>query len=192
MKSPAKMSIEAQIIQAVNLLKRGGIVATPSESSYGLSCQLNNKQAIEKIFKLKNRPTHKGFILIAYHWDLFKHIVKLDGIPDTHLQKMLSSWPGPVTWIIPLKKLYHHLFIEESTSVAVRITQHPVLKKLSELLNSPIISTSANLSNNPPATTKIQVEKYFNDQVDFIFQTEKPCNNPPTKIFDLKTLKQIR
>jgi len=181
-----------QIIQAIEILKNGGVISTPSESSYGLSCLITSKEAINKIFSLKQRQSNKGLILIGYSWSLFKNIVELDEIPKNNINIMLKSWPGAITWIIPLKSSTINIFPEAKDSIAVRITNHPILYELSKLLDIPLVSTSANISNKPPAKTNVEVEIYFQDKIDYIIESEETCCRKPTPIYDLRTLKKIR
>lgn len=180
------------IDQAVKVLNHGGVIATPTESSYGLSCLLTDRTAIDRLYQLKHRPKQKGFIVIAHHWQLVDDFVALKSVPQNHIDQMFASWPGPVTWVVPLKPAFQHAFFDQTTSIAIRISQHPILSTITKAVNQPIISTSANLSSNKPATTAEAVQQIFGNQLDCVIITPTPCNHPPTSIYDLKTLQKLR
>lgn len=190
---PMTDTTQSQMIdQAVKALNQGGVIATPTESTYGLSCLLTDKTAIDRLYQLKQRPKQKGFIIIAHQWQLVENYIALQTIPQSHIDQMFASWPGPVTWVVPLKPAFQNAFFDQTTSIAIRISQHPVLSTITKAVNQPIISTSANLSSNKPATTAEAVQQIFDDQLDYVITTSTPCNHPPTSIYDLKTLQKLR
>ena len=179
--------------EGLTTLADGNIVAVPAESSYGLSCRVDCPQAIEQIYRLKGRPVEKGLIICARDWSAIADWVETAGIPVSHLQRMHNSWPGPVTWIIPAR-VDNPLSRAglQATTLAVRISAHPLLAGLSAKLGQALISTSANPSGYPPATTPEQVAHYFPQGIHGIIAQDKPADQPPTRIIDLATLKIIR
>jgi len=80
-------------------LLRGGLIAYPTESCYGLGCDPRNPHALKRLIRLKGRSASKGLLLIAHHFKQFKpFILPLSATDQTKMQR---SWPGPVTWVVP-------------------------------------------------------------------------------------------
>jgi len=137
------------IDEAVTALKRGDVIAYPTEAVYGLGCDPFNHDAVTKLLQLKNRPIAKGFILIASDWEQVAPYVEL--IPPEMLARVLATWPGPHTWIFPVKPDVPTWLTGEHRSIAVRVTDHPIANDICRHFGGPITSTSANYSSMPPA-----------------------------------------
>ncbi|MFA5175470.1 MAG: L-threonylcarbamoyladenylate synthase [Patescibacteria group bacterium] len=137
--------------KAVELLKKGKILIFPTETSYGLGCDATNQKAVDKIFKIKGRQTDKPLLVVAPTVELAKKYLEWSDI----LEKISSKrWPGPITVVGKYKinnskteklKLSDGVAAKDGT-VAMRVSDHPVCKFLSEKLGSPLVATSANLS----------------------------------------------
>lgn len=176
--------------KAISSLNKGGVVLYPTESVYGLGASPDNEEAIKKIIKIKQRPPEKGFILIAAKVDMILPFIKKPN--DTLWQKILNTWPGPVTWVFEKNDDALTLLSGKFNSLAIRVTEHPIAKKLSELFQKPLISTSANISGEPPVKTFAGLNPNLTDKVDCIIKGD--CGNlaKPTPIFDALTGKQLR
>lgn len=177
------------IEKALELLKRGHVVAVPTEGVYGLSADATNPKAVERLLKLKNRSEAKGFILITE--DLKNCSDWLQPISPEHQNILNKNWPGPVTYLIPSTNHVPIYLRGEHDNLAIRISAHPVLSKLAKGMGQPLISTSANLSGQPAARLISEVQDYFG--MDFsIVEGELGGLNQPTAIFELSTGKKIR
>lgn len=158
------MYVQAEINRAVASLKKGGVIAYPTEAVWGLGCDPNNIQAIEKVLGLKKRSVDKGLILIGSSADQFSgYIQGLDG-PQKELFKTLQS--RPTTWLVPDNGTASQWVVGEHDTVALRITDHPVAKALCDVFGGPIVSTSANPQGKPAAIEAADVEAYFEDSLD--------------------------
>ncbi|MBZ0104411.1 MAG: Sua5/YciO/YrdC/YwlC family protein [Sulfuricella denitrificans] len=144
-------------------LKRGGVIAYPTESCYGLGCDPRNRRAVMKILRLKRRPQHKGLILIGSDFGQFKSYVT----PLTHgqWQQVSSSWPGPVTWLLPAPRSTPVWLRGRHRSIAVRVTAHPLAARLCHALGMALVSTSANRSGQHPARSFKTCARLFGKQV---------------------------
>lgn len=184
-----KDSIDQQLSQAVACLQIGGIVAYPTEAVYGLGCDPFNQKAIEKLFHVKQRPMEKGVILVAASVGQIKDWVELEG--TVWQDKVLASWPGPVTWVLPLKKPMPDWVTGGRDTVAIRVSDHPVVQRLCEAFGKPIVSTSANLTGFEPARSCDEVQDYFANQV---YCVDAPLGklSQPTQIWDARTLTRLR
>ncbi len=151
---------------AARQLFQGEILAYPTEAVYGLGCDPLNGIAVSKILELKQRPMDKGLILIASSFEQIEPYIQADA---AILERIMPSWPGPVTWIVPVQTWVPHWLTGKFDSLAVRVTAHPLAKSLCETFGGPLVSTSANPAGKPPATTSIQVLNYFStDQLEIV------------------------
>jgi L-threonylcarbamoyladenylate synthase len=168
--------------KAVSVLHQGGVLAYPTEAVYGLGCDPLNKEALVKILKLKQRQINKGFILVASHFSqLSPYLGSLDKI---EMSPILASWPGHLTWILPANPKLSKYLTGRRKTIAVRVSDHPAIISLCNLYNGAIVSTSANLTNQPPIKNKYILLKQFNNKVDGIYFEKIGNNSQPSQIKD--------
>lgn len=179
-----------QIDQASLILQQGGVIAYPTEAVYGLGCDPQNLNAVKKILSLKQRSRDKGLILVAANFEQLQPYLK--PLDQAILDKVLPTWPGPVTWLIPAKETVSEYLKGEFTTLAVRVSNHPVVKELCEKFNGAIVSTSANIATEEAARTAEQVRTIFRDDVDLIIEGETDLKASPSEIRDAVTDKIIR
>lgn len=161
--------------------EKGGIFAYPTEAVFGLGCDPDNEQAVMKILALKQRPVEKGVILIASNYSQLLPYVKDDAIPMDRRTEIVSSWPGPNTWLLPKSDKAPDWITGGSPLIAVRVTAHPVVRALCDFLGKPLVSTSANLAGHEPARTVAEVEQEFGGKVQII-QAQVGEQAQPTQI----------
>ncbi|WP_354622925.1 Sua5/YciO/YrdC/YwlC family protein [Psychromonas sp. MME2] len=186
--------IDLQLSNALHVLKTEGIIAYPTEAVFGLGCDPDSDAAIEKILTLKDRPAHKGLILIAANIDQLTKYADFSALNEQQLQQIKASWPGPVTWVVPAQKSLSKLITGDFDSVAVRVSAHPVVQDLCLQFSKPIISTSANLSGCEPCIDSEQVKLMFSNAPLLSAVIDAPVSglSSPSKIFDALTGKQFR
>ena len=164
-------------IQAV---QRGGVIAYPTEAVYGLGCDPAQLAAVQRVLTLKQRPAHKGLILIAADFDqLAPYLLPLDSVTHT---RVMATWPGAVTWILPAQPHVSPLIRGEHDTLAVRVSAHPTCRALCLRLGHPLISTSANLSTLPPARDAQAVAAQFGTLLDGIVDAPVGGQAQPTEI----------
>lgn len=190
MKTTKINSEDAQLDEAAKILKQGGVIAYPTEAVYGLGCDPANITAIIRILTLKQRDKEKGLILVAANFEQLKPYL----LPVTQEieNKLLASWPGPVTWLIPAKETTSAYIKGRFATIAVRVSNHPVVKSLCEKFGGAIISTSANIATQEAARTAKQVKDIFPDSLDMIVSGETDINANPSEIRDALTDTVIR
>jgi len=174
--------------KAARVLRRGGVIAYPTEGVFGLGCLPQDIKAVQRLLEIKQRDPAKGLILIAANAAQFAGWIEL---PDaTPLPLPLPR--KPITWIAPAAQNIDPLIRGDNDTVAVRITTHPVAQSICKLLNSPIISTSANLSGQPVAQNQTSLRRQFDGLVDYV--VPGPCgpSDRPSEIRDLINGKVIR
>jgi L-threonylcarbamoyladenylate synthase len=170
------------IRRAAQVLRQGGIIAYPTESVFGLGCNPFNPNAVYYLLALKNRPVSKGLILIS---DSFARLQPLLApIPEDRLEIVLRSWPGPVTWVMPARSDVPEWLRGRHSSLAVRVTAHPLAAALCAAADMPLVSTSANLSRRPPARNALQARIRCDNRIDFILPGATGGLTRPTQIRD--------
>jgi len=181
--------IQQQVNQAVLYLRRGKMIAYPTEAVYGLGCDPFNEKAVANLFHVKQRPMEKGVILVAANIAQIQDWVELIGTDWE--QKVLSTWPGPVTWILPLKKPMPDWITGGRDTVAIRVSDHSLVQQLCLAFEGPIVSTSANLCNHPPAMSCQEVFTEFSGKV-FCIDGSLGKLKEPTQIRDAATNRVLR
>lgn len=175
--------VETKILQAVEVLQAGGVIAYPTEAVYGLGCDPFNLQAVEKLFHVKQRPVEKGLILVAASVEQIASYVELSDTPWE--AEVLASWPGPVTWVLPVKATANlpDWITGGRKTVAIRVSSHLCIQALCNAFGQPIVSTSANLTNQKPAMSCTEIKRVFEDSV-WCLEGELGNLAQPTQIRD--------
>ena len=144
-------------------LKRGGLIAYPTESCYGLGCDPSNRKAVQCILKIKQRPQRKGLILIASH---YRQVARyLQAITLTDQTKLQNEGTQAITYLMPVKDSAPRWLCGDHNTLAVRLTAHPFAKQLCRRANSALVSTSANRSGQRPAKTYAECQRLFGKKV---------------------------
>ena len=147
-------------------LKRGGLIAYPTESCYGLGCDPANRRAVLRLLKLKGRPQHKGLILVAAEFrQLQPYVGKLSVVDH---QRIYATWPGPHSWLLPAAPSCPRWLTGKHSSLAVRVTAHQGAVQLCRGLQMALVSTSANTSGARPSKTYRECLRLFGQQVKVI------------------------
>lgn len=150
--------------------KPDGVIAFPTDTVYGLGCQLENEDAVNKIYKLKIRDAGKPLILLGANTKSLLKYVKF--IPDKMMELINKYWPGPLTIVLPRTRYVPDYITANLDTVGIRVPDHPVLLELlKRCVNDNVLATtSANLSNYPDLTTYEEVKKVLGDKVDYLVE----------------------
>lgn len=177
--------------RAAQCLKAGGVIAYPTEAVWGLGCDPWNAEAVEQILALKDRPEHKGVILVAASVGQVAHL--FDPLEPALQQQAEQYWPGPVTCLVPDPEGQVPEWIRgHHRAVAVRVSAHPLVQRLCRAFGGPIVSTSCNPAAREPARRPWQVARYFGDALDFTLPGRLGEQRQPSRIIDLVTGRQLR
>ena len=144
-------------------LKRGGLIAYPTESCYGLGCDPANRKAVQRILKLKHRPQRKGLILIASHYHQVTRY--LQPITLAEQARLQNDGAQAVTYLMPVHHSTPRWLRGSHDTLAVRLTAHPFAKQLCRSAGSALVSTSANRSGQRPAKTYAECRRLFGNSV---------------------------
>lgn len=183
-----------QLSQALSALTSEGVIAYPTESVFGLGCDPDSNIAIQKILDLKQRPAHKGLILIAANIKQLENYADFSSLNAEQMDRIKATWPGPFTWVVPVQNSLSKLVSGDFDSIAVRVTQHPVVQAICNEFGKPIISTSANLSGEESCITGEQVEQMFVNHplLDYVVNQPVTGLENPSQIHDAVTGKRLR
>ena len=176
---------------ACEALHRGGVIAYPTEAVWGLGCDAENSTAIQRILELKQRPVAKGLIVVAADLDQIQQLI--DPLTSSQKNQLLTTWPGPVTWLIPDPHDVFSAWVRgEHKSVAVRISAHPLVQQLCKEFGKPIISTSANIAGEPEIRDRSELVTTFAGIIDCITPGQLGGSSAVSEIRDLLSGKILR
>ena len=171
------------IAAAIAVLKQEKVIAYPTEAVFGVGCDPDSETAVTRLLELKQRPVDKGLILIAASFDQLKPYIDDSMLTEAQREAVFARWPGPVTtprWLTG-----------RFDSLAVRVTDHPLVVALCQAYGKPLVSTSANLSGLPPCRTVEEVRAQFG--TDFpVVEGETGGRLNPSEIRDALTGEQFR
>ncbi len=169
------------INKAVEKLKKGGVIIYPTDTVYGIGCDIFNKSAIEKIYRIKNVTETKLFSFIIPN---LKEIAKYAKVSDYAYKLMKKLLPGPYTFVLPASKLVPKILWTKRKTVGIRIPNHPVALTLTEELGHPIISTSVTNRKGEILYDPSEIHMVFNNQIDLML-ANGAINGQPSTIVDL-------
>ena len=157
--------LQEQINKGIQILKRGGVIAFPTDTVYGLGADAFNPKAVERIYQLKKRPTHLPLPLLIGDVEQLA-VLAAKPLPEIALFLARRFWPGGLTLVV--SKAAHLPGYLGNTNIAVRVPAHPVCLALIQAINNPLIGTSANISDKPSVVTAGEVRQQLGNEVDLI------------------------
>lgn len=163
------------IQRAVDRLKRGGVVAFPTETVYGLAADARLDKAIRAVFEIKGRPSDKPLTLHVSSLDM---ALPLASHWSAHARRLAEQfWPGPLTIVLPAAAGISPLITAHGTTIGLRCPDHPVALVMIEGLGAPVVGPSANRSGAEPPTTAQGVRSAFPDHPDLMILDGGPCRS---------------
>ena len=154
------------ISRAADILRRGGLVAFPTETVYGLGAPVFNRRAVARVFEVKGRPADNPLIVHVSSRAMLDRVVR--DVPDTAGHLMEAFWPGPLTLVLRRSRRVPSIVSAGLDTVAVRIPADPVALQLVRLTGQPIAAPSANRSGRPSPTTAEHVMRDLGAVVDLV------------------------
>lgn len=140
---------EAPIREAAEALAKGGVLAIPTDTVYGLAADIARPDALRRIFEIKGRPREKALVLFVE--DLSQADAWIEASPELRALAR-RFWPGPLTIVVPASPRVPPEVRAQDQSVALRIPAHAVPRRLVKAMGRPLVTTSANLSGTPSLT----------------------------------------
>lgn len=167
------------INKAIDVMAEGGVILYPTDTVYGLGANIFNKDAVERINKIKNRDSSKALSILVSNLD------SLDLVADVNFKNwtLINRWlPGPFTFILPKSKCVPS-FISPNDKVGIRIPDNKIATSLARIF--PIVTTSANVSNQETLSNPHDILKQIGDSVDLVIDVGELKSSSPSTIIDL-------
>jgi L-threonylcarbamoyladenylate synthase len=179
-----------RIDQAARIVVEGGVIVYPTEAVYGIGCLPCNDAALERIVRIKHRDARKGMIIVAAG---IEQLAEFADLPDRSTgERMYSDWPGPVTWVVTAKHGVSPLLTGGRDTLAVRVSDHPIVRRLCQRTGSALVSTSANFSGRRPARSALQARRAVGREVDYVLAGPLGARSKPTEIRHFRTGEVLR
>lgn len=177
------LDTQEQVQRGVEILRRGGIVAYPTDTVYGLGASLDKPGAIARIYAVKQRPRNMALPVLLADMQQIADITH--GIPPSAWCFIRNFWPGALTLVLRKSSLVPDIVAAGGETVAIRIPDHPVPLALIKGLGTPVVGTSANLSGQPSPLTADEVRAQLGDKVDLIIDGGRCPGGKESTILDL-------
>ncbi|GAB2721654.1 L-threonylcarbamoyladenylate synthase [Halomonas garicola] len=177
------------IDQAVEIVRKGGVIAYPTDSGYALGCHLGEKKAIEKIKWLRSLDQKHNFTLVCSDLSEIGTYAKLD---NAEFRLLKAHTPGPYTYILTATSEVPRLLLHpKRRSIGVRVPDHPITNALISALGQPLMSvTLIPVDDDLPMTDPEDIRERFGAHLDLIIDGGA-CHLEPTSVIDLRELPPV-
>jgi L-threonylcarbamoyladenylate synthase len=183
MACPILKSDPRGIKKAAQMVLRGGIIAFPTETFYGLAADALNEAALKKIFQVKKREEGNPLLLLIADKSWLKGLVQ--NISPLAERLMDRFWPGPLTLVFNASPQLSPLLTADTGKIGVRLSPHPVTQALVQAVGRAITGTSANLSGQPGILTAREVHQALGESLDAVLNGGKTAGGPGSTILEV-------
>lgn len=164
--SPLILKASCALDEAREVFRRGGVIAYPTETFYGLCVDPFNTEAVERLFTLKGRSARSPVSVIISDLSMLEEVaVEVTADSKTLMKKF---WPGPLTLIFKARPNVPPELLGSTGKIGVRVSSNPIAQRLSQALSSPITATSANPAGRTPPVSAEEVLGYFDGSIDIL------------------------
>lgn len=172
------------IAQAVDALRHGAVICYPTDTVYGIGCDIFNQKAVKRIYQLKQRPlSGRPF---SFMCPSLKELSTYAHISNAGYRIMKKGLPGPFTFVLPAAKIVPKIMTTKQKTVGIRVPDHAVCLALLAALGNPMLTTSAAIDPEaPPLMEAYEVEENFGRQVDLIIDSGPLLYSTPSTIISL-------
>ncbi|MBI4701754.1 MAG: threonylcarbamoyl-AMP synthase [Deltaproteobacteria bacterium] len=167
-----------KIERAVQILEQGGVIGYPTDTVYGLGCDLTNKQAIGRLHQMKAMPRNKRLSFVCPDLGDIARYAVVDNATYRILKRFL---PGPYCFVLRASREVPKMVPTRQNTVGIRVPDHAVAQALVRALGRPIISTTARLPDGPPLQDPWEIEQAF-PALDLVLATESAGGEPATVV----------
>jgi len=169
------------IRQVVEVLKNDGIIAYPTDTYYGIGCDIMNKKAIEKIYLLKQRDKKRPFSFICSGLKNISDYAKVSNYAYKTMKRLL---PGPYTFILEGSKLVPKIMLTNRKTAGIRVPENKICLALVEELGNPIITTSATMPDGSVFDNPSLINEYYSTRIDMVIDGG-PVPGQPSSVISL-------
>jgi len=167
------------INRVVDILKEGGVIAYPTDTYYGIGCDIMNKKAIQRIYQLKQRDKGKPFSFICSDLKNISHYAKVSNYAYKTMRRLL---PGPYTFVLEGSKQVPKMMLTRRKTAGIRVPEHPICIALVSELGNPIISTSATKPDGSVFDHPSFIDEWFGSRLDAVIDGGTAPNEPSSVI----------
>jgi tRNA threonylcarbamoyl adenosine modification protein (Sua5/YciO/YrdC/YwlC family) len=165
--------------RVAEILEKGGVIAYPTDTQYGLGCDLSQKKAIEKIYRLKQRSIKVPFSIICFDLTHISEYARVSNFAYRTLKRLL---PGPFTFVLPGSRLMPQIMLTKRHECGIRVPGHPIALGLVSALGRPLINTSARLPDQMAPTGAQEVAELFAGHLDAVIDGGPVPGQPSTLV----------
>lgn len=177
---------EQDVERSLEVLRKGGVIAYPTDTIWGLGCDALNADAIEKIYHIKRRPSNKSMIiLLAEARDLFQYVAD----PHPAVFDLIEESQVPITVIFEHPLQLPEVLLAADGSIGIRIVRDEFCRHLIKRLRAPLVSTSANFSGEPSPRIFSEIDPKLLEQLDYVVEHRREETQPTTPSRIVKLLK---
>ena len=177
------------IEQVVEVLRHGGVICYPTDTMYGIGCDIFNQKAVKRIYQIKHRPKDKPF---SFMCDSLTNISSYGHVGNTAYRIMRKCLPGPYTFVLSGTKLVPKIMLTRQKTVGIRVPDNPICLALIEALGNPVLNTSAQMEDAEDSVrSAFDAEESFGRQVDLIIDAGEIVPEPSTVISLLEDPPQV-
>ncbi len=168
------------IAQVVEALQHGGVVCYPTDTMYGIGCDIFNQKAVRRVYQIKRRPKDKPFSFMCAS---LTNISQYGHVGNTAYRLMRKNLPGPYTFVLSGTKVVPKIMLTKQKTVGIRVPDNAVCLAIIEMLGNPVLNTSAMLEEDEqPVRTCDDVDRLFGKQVDLIIDSGEILPAPSSVI----------
>ena len=179
---------ERLISNVMEIMKKGGIIAYPTDTYYGIGCDIMNKKAIEKIYQLKQRNKIKPFSFICSGLKNISHYAKVSNYAYKTMKRLL---PGPYTFVLEGSKLVPKIMLTKRKTAGIRVPDNTICLLLVEALGNPIITTSATMPDGSIFYDPSLIHDYFHPRIDVVIDGGPVPGNPSSVISLINDIPEV-
>jgi tRNA threonylcarbamoyl adenosine modification protein (Sua5/YciO/YrdC/YwlC family) len=170
---------QRKINMVVATLKKGGVIAYPTDTLYGIGCDIMNKKAIERIYQIKQWPKNKPFSFICSDLKNISQYAKVSNYAYKTMRRLL---PGPYTFVLDGSNQVPKMMLTKRKTAGIRVPDNPICHALIAALGNPIISTTASTPDGEVFNEPWLIEEHFGKQLDFVIDGGPVVGEPSSVI----------
>jgi len=172
---------QRRIDQVVEILNQGGVIAYPTDTLYGIGCDIMNKKAIARVYQIKQRPKDKPFSFICSDLKNISQYAKVSNYAYKTIRRLL---PGPYTFILEGSNLVPKMMLTKRKTAGIRVPNNPICISLIQSLGNPILSTTAGLPTGDVLNEPWLIEEHYGRQLDLVIDGG-PAPGLPSSVISL-------
>jgi len=176
------------ISKVVDILKNGGVVVYPTDTYYGIGCDIMNKKAIERIYQIKQRHKSKPFSFICSDLKNISLYAKVSNYAYKTMKRLL---PGPYTFILEGSKFVPKIMLTQRKTAGIRVPDNPICLTLVKELGNPVITTSATMPDGTIFHDASLIHEYFGNRVDVVVDGSIVPGQPSSVILLINDIPEV-